>query len=521
MHVKYKEVAVNLNSNDNNRRTGYNKKWNKKVKRFIILFTFFFVFLLSNYLTVKFFDGQDKFLDVNVRKNYYNKKVLIPNFVNLYTNDTNGPITVDKRKADDDRFNFKQMILENNEKDFKSFYYDLKGFKNLKKVIKREDYLCESESKKGYDIVCPTHYTINIDEAFYGRYANDNTHCKVNTKGEAVESKKLEITETCGNDTINIVKKICEGRVDCNIKPNKAFFGNPCNMDIYKYLHIKYRCVKNEEFKKPEFAVVMFTDRINVNTIYENAISEFYQYCKIHNYTLMLNTQRYDTETSIFYMKLHVIKEAIVKGLKTHKYDWIFWIDSDVILANPNIKLETFLPNDENIHFVIATDHHGLNAGVFMIKVHPWSLNFMMHSIAYQFFINGRHLEYADQTSMNDVLILNDDIERAHYAVVPQNWFNSYPDRRHSGDMVLHFAGRKNKKKDSMETRLELKNDPNYLKDKTNKQMREEALEFYAQPIENQKKLVYVDYGYREKKKTKEEIFKIIVKKFKEFFDFY
>ncbi|ORX81900.1 hypothetical protein BCR32DRAFT_327107 [Anaeromyces robustus] len=388
------------------------------------------------------------------------------------------------------------MIIDNNEEDFKSFYYDIEGFEKLEKFIEKEEYICETElqteSHKEFNIVCPIHYTINIDEAFYGRYANDTIHCTVNNKTENVETKRLEISETCGNDSLDIVKKICEGRPDCSIKPNKKFFGNPCNtMDIYKYLHVKYRCVKNKEFKKPNFAVVMFSDVIKVNTIYENAISEFYQYCKIHNYTFIFNDYHYDKIREIFYMKLHVIKEAIIRGLKTHEYDWIFWVDSDVILANPNIKLETFIPTDENIHFIVTADHHGLNAGVFIIKVHPWSLNFMMHSLAYQYFIGGKFLEYADQTSMNDVLFLNNEDERKHYAVVPQNWFNAYPNKRHKGDMVLHFAGRINKKRDSNYTRTELKNDPDYLKARTNQKMRQEALDFYAKPIENQRKLRY------------------------------
>jgi len=486
MHTKYKEVVTHFNDNDNNRKSGYNKNLNKKIKRFLLLFIFIFVFILANFLTIKLLNGQDKLLGANIRNYYYNKRILIPNFVNLYINNTDGPITVDRNNADDDRFDISQMMLENNEKDFKSFYYDLEGFKKLDEVIKREDYLCESElpsqSSKRYNIVCPTHYTISIDEAFYGRYANDNTHCKINTKGEVVESKKLEISETCGSDSVNIVKSICEGRVDCNIKPNKVFFGEPCNMDIYKYLHIKYRCVKNKEFKKPEFAVVMFTDKINVNTIYENAISEFYQYCKIHNYTMFLNTQKYDTETSVFYMKLHVVKEAIIRGLKTHEFDWIFWIDSDIMLANPNIKLETFLPpliNDE-IHLIISKDDNGLNAGIFFLRVHTWSLSFMMRSSVYTYYNKPRLLFYSDQASMNNVLVENES-DKEHYILVPQKWFNMYLNKVEPGYFLIHFAGIVSKEERAKEVRIYLAGNPYYYAT-TSEDVRKEVEEYYKLP---------------------------------------
>jgi len=40
---------------------------------------------------------------------------------------------------------------------------------------------------------------------------------------------------------------------------------------------------------------------------------------------------------------------------------------------NPNIKLETFLPDEKMdlIHYIASRDHNGLNGGVFFIRVHP------------------------------------------------------------------------------------------------------------------------------------------------------
>ncbi len=67
----------------------------------------------------------------------------------------------------------------------------------------------------------------------------------------------------------------------------------------------------------------MFANNIDVNSVYENAISEFYQYAKYHGYKFILDRYRYDTEREIFYMKLNMIIENIIKSLKDKSYDWI------------------------------------------------------------------------------------------------------------------------------------------------------------------------------------------------------
>jgi len=67
----------------------------------------------------------------------------------------------------------------------------------------------------------------------------------------------------------------------------------------------------------------MFSNVIKVNSIYENAISAFYQYAKIHGYEFQYNHYRYDTERQIFFMKLNSVLEKIIVGLKEKKYDWI------------------------------------------------------------------------------------------------------------------------------------------------------------------------------------------------------
>jgi len=67
----------------------------------------------------------------------------------------------------------------------------------------------------------------------------------------------------------------------------------------------------------------MFSNVIKVNSIYENAISAFYQYSQIHGYDYQLYRYRYDTERQVTFMKLNAIIEKIMIGLKMKKYDWV------------------------------------------------------------------------------------------------------------------------------------------------------------------------------------------------------
>ncbi|OUM60962.1 glycosyltransferase family 34 protein [Piromyces sp. E2] len=220
----------------------------------------------------------------------------------------------------------------------------------------------------------------------------------------------------------------------------------------------------------------MFANKISPNTVYENSISEFYQYCKIHGYKFIFNNKRYNTNRNIFYMKLNVLLDAVIQGLKTEEYNWIFWTDSDVMIANPNIKIESFIPKDDRIHFIAASDRHGLNAGVFMLRVHPWTLDYLNRALSIAYF-KKEVLRFSDQSSLNNVLV--EDKEDEHYVIVPQHWFNNYPNKLKPGDFLFHFAGSRSKSKSLIELRKKVKSIENYMSSQTNESLRKEVLKYY------------------------------------------
>jgi len=79
----------------------------------------------------------------------------------------------------------------------------------------------------------------------------------------------------------------------------------------------------SDNIKEQRVAIVMYSNFVKSNSLSEHAISEFYQYANIHNYKFLFYNQRYDKEREPFYMKIHVLREAITYGLKEKEYEWV------------------------------------------------------------------------------------------------------------------------------------------------------------------------------------------------------
>jgi len=433
----------------------------------------------------------------NFRQFLTDKEIHIDDFVPVIKNKTDGPITVDKSKDDGTKVNLFDYIWDVDDNKIEYFLYGNETINGLEDTITKEDkYCCESDyaiTEDGgqfYDISCPLYYHIAIDETFYGRHANDQEHCDKNYKGDKLSTNSLLTLKNCGCDIDDIVKPACEGKTNCYLYPEYHQYPDCCRSKR-KYLHLKYHCAKNKENQAPKFAIVMFANRINPNSLFEHSISEFYQYSKIHGYKLIFNSKKYDDGRDLYYTKLEVLIEAVIDGLKTKEYEWIFWADGDTAILNPNIKLESFIPEDNDIHFIGTRDQNSLNAGLFMIRVNSWTLNFLMRAMSYQYYNPDRRVSFSDQASLNNVLVQFK--EERHYVVVPQAWFNDYFGHRKPGYFIIHFAGRKDKEEASRQARNEAYADKEWGKAKTNMQMRKEVVEYYRRPRENQLKFHFVE----------------------------
>ncbi|KAK5073247.1 hypothetical protein LTS08_004333 [Lithohypha guttulata] len=151
---------------------------------------------------------------------------------------------------------------------------------------------------------------------------------------------------------------------------------------------------------------------------------------------------------------------------EANRLKWLMWVDGDVVVMNPNIPLEIFLPPEadwDHIHAVMTNDHRGLNNGVFFLKVHEWSVWLMNSCLNTQIHVPDLQLEFGDQSALQ--YWFNKELFRNNTIHVPQRWFNAYAGYRGAptdlfadplqpsykfkensvkeGDLFVHHAGHK------------------------------------------------------------------------------
>lgn len=155
------------------------------------------------------------------------------------------------------------------------------------------------------------------------------------------------------------------------------------------------------------------------------------------------------------------------------RLEWIFWADGDTVVLDKCRDPMTFLqppeardtvgPDgselDTKINLLIAKDHNGINAGVFLTRVNRWSVDFFSDVLAFRDFRPDVDLPFIEQSAMDNLLQEKKYKKKVKY--VPQHWFNAYgrkegiveeyltlddasklPDwAARKGDFLIHFAG--------------------------------------------------------------------------------
>lgn len=122
-----------------------------------------------------------------------------------------------------------------------------------------------------------------------------------------------------------------------------------------------------------------------------------------------------------------------------------------------------FLPPDysQDIFALVTADHNGLNSGVFYLKVHNSSVDFLSEIMTYTVSHPDEDLGWNyEQTAMARVISIFETRHRGSghpsgIAWVPRTWFNSYEFGHgfegEPGDFLVHFPGLGNNKIRHME----------------------------------------------------------------------
>lgn len=202
-------------------------------------------------------------------------------------------------------------------------------------------------------------------------------------------------------------------------------------------------------------------------------------YCDLHNYNFILHKFRELGRPPYW---------ARVQGLLTHldNYDWILNIDSDMLIVNPQIRLEQYIDEKFNVLVGMMPDYATrkaihISTGLLFIKRSLWSKKFLQKWWDQTIFINNPY--YSDPLSDHNAIVdksrggMFHDQSAFHYLydhdedcrknikIMPDIWLNCRDETYSDNDLLIHFAGTwLNGKTINKETRIK-----NYLYQSFNK----------------------------------------------------
>ncbi|KAF2838866.1 glycosyltransferase family 34 protein [Patellaria atrata CBS 101060] len=185
---------------------------------------------------------------------------------------------------------------------------------------------------------------------------------------------------------------------------------------------------------------------------YDRAIESHNLHNQIHGYPeFVLRERLLSGLWSKHAYILHIITEELAKP-EDQRLQWVWWFDRDTVITNPLMPLEAFIPPQadfSHIYLLATNDRHGLNNGVFMLRVNDWALKLFAHALAFHHFRPDVDLKYTEQSAMEEMLKV--PWYKRSTVIVPQRWFNAYPppeeqgarlkpNHARPGSLLIHFA---------------------------------------------------------------------------------
>jgi hypothetical protein len=159
-------------------------------------------------------------------------------------------------------------------------------------------------------------------------------------------------------------------------------------------------------------------------------------YCQKHGYDFKDDDDIVGTDRHPAWYKIQLILRYL------DSYDYVFWVDGDTFIMNPEITLESLIEGHMmGLDIMVVSDFLRINTGVFFVKNTDWSREFLRRIWISKDFHNSADYE---QNAFIDLYYAN--IINAHHHIRSmdhgsQNLFNSYHFSYHYGCFILHFPG--------------------------------------------------------------------------------
>ena len=210
--------------------------------------------------------------------------------------------------------------------------------------------------------------------------------------------------------------------------------------------------------------ITKVTTNLNKNALFDSAIGTHAAQNEFHGYDLRVLRDRIsDGWTSQAAYLLSIIVHELEKP-KKRRTEWLLWFQPDVIVLNPQIKLEIFLPPEpefSNVHLLATHDNQGeLDSGVFFLRVHEWSVKLLLDVMSMPSDTPAlQQAKRKDRFALSKMIKSDGFRDSVYYQ--PRHWYNAYAvsanssEYRH-GDVQLHFHGMGGDKWSGMANTLDL-----------------------------------------------------------------
>lgn len=154
-----------------------------------------------------------------------------------------------------------------------------------------------------------------------------------------------------------------------------------------------------------------------------------------------------------------------VKGVQEYlpRYDFICFLDTDILIMNFSVKIEDQIDNKHNIFIGFMPDFNTgemthLSTSAWIIKNNAWSLEFLEKWWNTTDYLNERYPpnneytpatrgfggKYHEQTAFSYLYDIDEDC-RTNTKIMPFSWFNQREVNYKKGDFLVHFARQKEK----------------------------------------------------------------------------
>jgi mannan polymerase II complex MNN10 subunit len=225
---------------------------------------------------------------------------------------------------------------------------------------------------------------------------------------------------------------------------------------IYGLLLLSCWTAASSANKQPRIAILTLSPGMLAQPYVAQTVVNKAKYATRHGYTFSL-FNHLDQSRDAFWSKILAVKSAI----KSRKYDWIMWLDGAVVITNFRTRIESMLPGNSSIDFVVTRDCNMINMGAFLIRASESAL----HTL--DLIYDGPHVTnetvnhpWMDSKSFQTLYATSEQL-RNRTLEVPQKTFNSYP-LSNSGkcsmagwaaaDFAIHFSGTNDKRREKMVT---------------------------------------------------------------------